>query len=42
MLAATGWNLKKMMKDLVKQGKKTLFALLQILLVNPQYKVITA
>ena len=42
MLAATGWNLKKMMKDLIKQGKKTLFALLQILLGNPLYKVITA
>jgi IS5 family transposase len=42
MLAAIGWNLKKMMKALTKQGKKTLFALLQILLGNPQYKVITA
>lgn len=29
MLSATGWNLKKMMKDLAKKSTKTLFVLLQ-------------
>ena len=38
MLAATGWNLKKMMKDLAKKSAKTLFVLLQILFGGPQYK----
>ena len=42
MLAATGWNLKKMMKDLAKKSAKTLFILLQILSVGPQYKLQTA
>lgn len=42
MLAATGWNLKKMMKDLAKKNKKTLFVLLQILFGGPQYKLQTA
>lgn len=35
MLAANGWNLKKMMKDLAKKSAKTLFVLLQILFVVP-------
>ncbi|MCI2108194.1 MAG: hypothetical protein LKK12_04095 [Bacteroidales bacterium] len=38
MLAATGWNLKKMMKDLAKKSAKTLFVLLQILFGDPQHK----
>lgn len=42
MLAATGWNLKKMMKDLAKKSAKTLFILLQILSGGPQYKLQTA
>lgn len=42
MLAATGWNLKKMMKDLAKKSAKTLFVLLQILSGGPQYKLQTA
>ena len=42
MLAATGWNLKKMMKDLAKKSAKTLFVLLQILFEGPQYKLQTA
>ena len=42
MLAATGWNLKKMMKDLAKKSAKTLFVLLQILFGDPQYKLQTA
>ncbi|MCQ2116769.1 MAG: transposase [Bacteroidales bacterium] len=42
MLAATGWNLKKMMKDLAKKSAKTLFVLLQILFGGPQYKLQTA
>ena len=42
MLAATGWNLKKMMKDLAKKSAKTLFVLLQILYGGPQYKLQTA
>ena len=36
MLAATGWNLKKMMKDLAKKSAKTLFVLLQIFFGGPQ------
>ena len=42
MLAATGWNLKKMMKDLAKKSAKTLFILLQTLSGGPQYKLQTA
>jgi len=42
MLAATSWNLKKMMKDLAKKSAKTLFILLQILSGGPQYKLQTA
>lgn len=42
MLAATGWNLKKMMKDFAKKSAKTLFILLQILSGGPQYKLQTA
>ena len=42
MLAATGWNLKKMMKHLAKKSKKTLFVLLQILFKAHQYKLQTA
>lgn len=37
MLAATGWNLKKMMKILAEKSKKTLFVLLQIIFVDHQY-----
>ncbi len=39
MLAATGWNLKKMMKNLAKKSKKVLFALLQILFAGLEYKL---
>jgi transposase, IS5 family len=42
MLAATGWNLKKMMKDLAKKSKKSLFDLLQILFGGLQHKLQTA
>ena len=42
MLAATEWNLKRMMKDLAKKSAKTLFVLLQILFGDPQYKLQTA
>ena len=42
MLAATGWNLKKMMKDLAKKNAKRLFVLLQILFGGYQYKLKTA
>ncbi len=42
MLAATGWNLKKMMKDLAKKSKKSLFYLFQILFGGPQYQLQTA
>ena len=41
MLAATGWNLKKMMKSLAKKSKKTLFVLLRSLFVGPQYELQT-
>lgn len=42
MLAATGWNLKKMMKDLARKSARTLFALLQILSGEPRYKLLAA
>lgn len=42
MLAATGWNLKKMMKDLVKKSAEKLFVLLQTLFGSHQYKLQTA
>ncbi len=42
MLAATGWNLKKMMKDLAKKSAEKLFVLLQTLFGSHQYKLQTA
>ncbi|MGI5848087.1 MAG: hypothetical protein ACOX5T_08715, partial [Candidatus Cryptobacteroides sp.] len=42
MLAATGWNLKKMMKDLAKKSAGKLFVLLQTLFGSHQYELQTA